>query len=204
MKWDPTEPSNWRATSDLVDWMAQRGRIGIGGIDPPPDPRDPPAGARRMWSCPRSAGNFDISAMIARAPGLEGIVGLDLAKEVSTRQSYRWDEGLWAWPGSSARPIRAKPFRVVALDYGAKRNILRSLAQSGAEVTVLPATATAEGRAGPQPRGVFLSNGPGDPAATGEYAVPMIRAFWRATCPDLRVALATRCLHWPLAPRPSR
>ena len=104
-------------------------------------------------------------------PGLEG---LDLAKDVTCAQSYRWDEMRWAWPQGYAR--RTTPgHKVVAIDYGAKRNILRCLASAGCDVTVLPATATAEDVLALNPDGVFLSNGPGDPAATGAYAVPMIR-----------------------------
>jgi carbamoyl-phosphate synthase small subunit len=101
-------------------------------------------------------------------------VGLDLAREVTTRQSYRWDETRWSWPEGFGRQ-EAPRHRVVALDYGAKRNILRSLASVGCEVTVMPATATAEEVLAQEPDGVFLSNGPGDPAATGAYAVPTIR-----------------------------
>ncbi len=195
VKWDPTEPSNWRARSDLVEWMARRGRIGIGGIDTRRLTR-----AIRQQGSPHVVlahdpqGNFDIAAMIARARSWQGLVGLDLAREVSTRQSYRWDEGLWSWPGEFGTRDAAKPFRVVALDYGAKRNILRSLAQSGAEVTVLPATATAEDVLAHDPEGVFLSNGPGDPAATGEYAVPMIRALLARDMPIFGICLGHQML----------
>ncbi|MEL7081863.1 MAG: carbamoyl phosphate synthase small subunit, partial [Pseudomonadota bacterium] len=103
-----------------------------------------------------------------------GLEGLDLAKEVTCAQSYRWDEMRWAWPDGYTRQTQPK-HKVVALDYGAKRNILRCLASAGCDVTVLPATATSEEVLAHKPDGVFLSNGPGDPAATGEYAVPMIR-----------------------------
>jgi carbamoyl-phosphate synthase small subunit len=119
-------------------------------------------------------GNFDIAALVAKARAFPGLVGLDLAKGVTCAQSYRWDEMRWAWPEGYAR--RSGPGRrVVAIDYGAKRNILRCLASAGCEVTVLPATATAEDVLALEPEGLFLSNGPGDPAATGDYAVPMIR-----------------------------
>jgi len=175
VKWDPTEPSNWRAAEHLTNWLARRGRIGIGGVDTRRLTR-----AIRQQGAPHVAlahdpgGNFDIEALVAKARAFPGLVGLDLAKGVTCAQSYRWDEMRWAWPEGYTR--RTEPGRrVVAIDYGAKRNILRCLASAGCEVTVLPATATAEDVLALQPEGLFLSNGPGDPAATGEYAVPMIR-----------------------------
>ena len=121
-------------------------------------------------------GRFDIEALVAKARAFPGLVGLDLAKDVTCRQSYRWDEMRWAWPDGYPRQTAPK-YKVVAIDYGAKRNILRSLASSGCDVTVLPATATAEEVRALNPDGVFLSNGPGDPAATGAYAVPMIQGL---------------------------
>jgi carbamoyl-phosphate synthase small subunit len=174
VKWDPTEPSNWRATDNLHSWLASRGRIGIGGVDTRRLTR-----AIRQQGSPHVAlahdpdGNFDIAALVARARAFPGLVGLDLAKEVTCRQSYHWDEMRWAWPDGYKRQTAPK-FKVVAIDYGAKRNILRSLASVGCDVTVLPATATADEVRALNPDGVFLSNGPGDPAATGAYAVPMI------------------------------
>ncbi len=175
VKWDPTEPSNWRATARLGDWLAARGRIGIGGVDTRRLTR-----AIRQQGAPHVAlahdpeGNFDIEALVARAREFPGLVGLDLARDVTCAQSYRWDETRWAWPEGYGRQKDAR-FKVVALDFGAKRNILRSLASVGCEVVVMPATATAEEVLAHAPDGVFLSNGPGDPAATGKYAVPMIR-----------------------------
>lgn len=195
VKWDPTEPSNWRATSDLQDWMCQRGRIGIGGIDTRRLTR-----AIRQQGSPHvvlshnPAGQFDIEAMVAKARNWSGLIGLDLAKEVSTRQSYRWKEGLWSWPGNFSTHAESKPFKVVALDYGAKRNILRSLVSYGAEVIVLPATTTAEEILAHEPEGVFLSNGPGDPAATGEYAVPMIQALLKHDMPIFGICLGHQML----------
>lgn len=195
VKWDPTEPSNWRSASDLVAWMTRHGRIGIGGIDTRRLTR-----AIRQQGAPQVVlahdpdGNFDIEAMVARARNWPGLVGLDLAREVSCTQSYRWDEGHWHWPGGFASERPADPLRVVAIDYGAKRNILRSLVQSGAEVTVLPATATAEDVLAHNPEGIFLSNGPGDPAATGAYAVPMIRALLDRDLPIFGVCLGHQML----------
>ena len=195
VKWDPGEPSNWRATSDLASWMSKHGRIGIGGIDTRRLTRAiREQGAPHMVLAHDPQGNFDIAAMVARARDWPGLVGMDLAREVSCTQSYRWTEGHWAWPGgfNDARP--ENPLRVVAIDYGAKRNILRSLAESGADVTVLPATATAEDVLSHNPEGVFLSNGPGDPAATGEYAVPMIRELIRRDMPIFGVCLGHQLL----------
>ncbi len=194
VKWDPTEPSNWRATTDLQAWMLQKGRIGIGGLD-----------TRRLTRAIRQQGaphvalshnpesRFDIEALVARARGWSGLVGLDLAKDVTCAQSYRWDEQRWAWPEGYTR--REGPgLRVVAVDYGAKRNILRCLASAGCEVTVLPATATAEEVLAHNPEGVFLSNGPGDPAATGTYAVPMIQEVLKRDLPVFGICLGHQML----------
>jgi carbamoyl-phosphate synthase small subunit len=202
VKWDPTEPSNWRATERLTDWLARRGRIGMGGIDTRRLTR-----AIRQQGAPHVAlahepeGNFDIEALVKAARAFPGLVGLDLAREVSTRQSYRWDEMRWAWPEGYSR--REGPgHRVVAIDYGAKRNILRCLASAGCEVTVLPATATAEDVLALNPDGLFLSNGPGDPAATGEYAVPMIRVILdRTEMPVFGICLGHQMLALALGAR---
>ena len=181
VKWDPTEPSNWRSTQVLTEWLASRGRIGIGGIDTRRLTR-----AIRQQGAPHVAlqhnpdGEFDLHALIAAAREFSGLEGLDLAKDVTCAQSYRWDEQRWAWPDGYTK--RSEPgFKVVAVDYGAKRNILRCLASAGCDVTVLPATATADEVLAHNPDGVFLSNGPGDPAATGEYAVPMIKTILDTT-----------------------
>jgi carbamoyl-phosphate synthase small subunit len=202
VKWDPTEPSNWRATERLTDWLVKRGRIGMGGIDTRRLTR-----AIRQQGAPHVAlahdpeGKFDIEALVKAARAFPGLIGLDLAKDVSTRQSYRWDEMRWAWPEGYAR--RDGPgHRVVAIDYGAKRNILRCLASSGCEVTVLPATATAEDVLALNPDGLFLSNGPGDPAATGAYAVPMIRAVLdRSEIPVFGICLGHQMLALALGAR---
>ena len=195
VRWDPTEPSNWRSTAELTDWMARRGRIGIGGVDTRRLTR-----AIRQQGAPHVVlahdphGNFDIEAMIARARDWQGLVGLDLARGVSCAQSYRWDEGSWEWGAGFGTAPGDKPFKVVALDYGAKRNILRSLVAHGADVTVLPATATAEEVMAHEPEGVFLSNGPGDPAATGEYAVPMIKDLLGRDMPIFGICLGHQML----------
>jgi carbamoyl-phosphate synthase small subunit len=194
VKWDPTEPSNWRATGELTDWLLKVGRIGIGGIDTRRLTR-----AIRQQGAPHVAlahnpdGKFDIEKLVARARAWKGLVGLDLAKDVTCAQSYRWDEKRWAWPEGYTR--REGPgFRVVAVDYGAKRNILRCLASVGCEVTVLPASATAEDVLALNPEGVFLSNGPGDPAATGAYAVPMIQGVLSKDLPLFGICLGHQML----------
>ncbi|MGC8203873.1 glutamine-hydrolyzing carbamoyl-phosphate synthase small subunit [Aliiroseovarius sp. PTFE2010] len=194
VKWDPTEPSNWRTAEELGDWLAKRGRIGMGGIDTRRLTR-----AIRQQGAPHVAlahdpeGNFDIEALVAKAREFSGLVGLDLAKEVSCTQSYKWDEMRWAWPDGF--PKRTEPgHKVVAIDFGAKRNILRCLASAGCDVTVLPATATAQDVLSHNPSGVFLSNGPGDPAATGEYAVPMIRGVLEAELPVFGICLGHQIL----------
>lgn len=175
VKWMPTDPSNWRAVQHLSDWLAARGRIAIGGVDTRRLTR-----AIRQQGAPHVAlahdpeGNFDIEALINAARGFAGLEGMDLAKDVTCAQSYRWDEMRWAWPDGFPKQENPK-HKVVAVDYGAKRNILRCLASAGCEVIVLPASATYDDVMSHNPDGVFLSNGPGDPAATGEYAVPMIR-----------------------------
>ena len=175
VRWLPTDPSNWRASNQLSDWLAKRGRIGIGGVDTRRLTR-----AIRQQGAPHVAlahdpnGDFDIEKLVAAARGFTGLEGLDLAKDVTCAQSYRWDETRWAWPDGFGKRETAG-HKVVAVDYGAKRNILRCLASAGCDVTVLPATATAEDVLAQNPDGLFLSNGPGDPAATGEYAVPMIQ-----------------------------
>lgn len=181
VKWDPTTPSNWRATEDLSNWLSRRGRIAIGGIDTRRLTR-----AIRMQGAPQAVlahnpdGVFDVDALVAKAKSFSGLVGLDLAKDVTCAQSYRWSEMRWAWPDGYA-PQTDPKHKVVAVDFGAKRNILRCLASAGCDVTVVPATTTAEEILAHNPDGVFLSNGPGDPAATGSYAVPMIQEILEKT-----------------------
>ena len=159
VKWDPTSPSNWRATEDLAGWLSRRGRIGIGGIDTRRLTR-----AIRQQGAPHVAiahdpqGQFDIEAMVARARSFSGLEGLDLAKDVTCAQTYKWDEMRWAWPDGYTKQT-APRHKVVAIDYGAKRNILRCLATAGCDVTVLPATATAEEVLSHDPDGVFLRIG---------------------------------------------
>jgi len=175
VRWSPTAPSNWRMMETLQSWLAKRNRFGIGGIDTRRLTRAiRQAGAPHVAIEYRADGQFDIESLIARARAFKGLEGQDLALDVSCTQSYRWNQSRWAWPeGYTA--LEGQPRKVVAVDFGAKRNILRCLADAGCDVTVVPATSTASDILAHNPDGVFLSNGPGDPAATGEYAIPMIR-----------------------------
>ena len=194
VKWDPTQPSNWRATETLSEWLAKRGRIAIGGLDTRRLTR-----AIRQQGAPHVAlahdpdGNFDTDALVEQARAFPGLEGLDLALDVTCSQGYRWDEMRWAWPDGYPRQTAPK-HKVVAIDFGAKRNILRCLASAGCDVTVLPATATAAEVLAHEPDGVFLSNGPGDPAATGAYAVPMIKGVLEAGKPMFGICLGHQML----------
>ncbi|EIE49104.1 carbamoyl phosphate synthase small subunit [Citreicella sp. 357] len=190
VKWMPTQSSNWRAVQELSDWLASRGRIAIGGIDTRRLTRAiRQSGAPHVALAHDPGGRFDVEKLVAAARAFPGLTGLDLAKDVTCAQSYRWDEMRWAWPDGYVR--RSEPGKkVVAIDYGAKRNILRCLASAGCDVTVLPASATADEVLAHQPDGIFLSNGPGDPAATGSYAVPTLQRILS----ESRVPLFGICL----------
>lgn len=194
VKCDPTEPSNWRMEQNLTTWLSARGRIGMGGVDTRRLTRAiRQQGAPHVCLSHDPEGNFDIEAMLKEARAWQGLEGLDLAREVTCAQSYRWDEMRWSWPEGYSKRTGTGP-KVVAIDYGAKRNILRCLASAGCDVTVMPASTTAEEILAQNPDGVFLSNGPGDPAATGEYAVPMIRAILEKELPVFGICLGHQML----------
>ena len=201
VKWDPTDASNWRATGELKNWLASRNRIGMGGVDTRRLTR-----AIRQQGAPHVAlahdpdGNFDLERLVAKARAFAGLEGLDLAKDVTCAQSYQWNEMRWAWPEGHQPQTNAR-HKVVAIDFGAKRNILRCLASAGCDVTVLPATATAEDVLALNPDGVFLSNGPGDPAATGVYAVPMIKGVLETDIPVFGICLGHQMLALALGAR---
>jgi carbamoyl-phosphate synthase small subunit len=194
VKQDVTEPSNWRSTQHLEAWLRARGIAGVSGVDTrslTAHIRDggPPSGVLAF----PADGRFDLAALRAQAEAWPGLEGMDLAKEVTCRQSYAWDEASWAWPAGFSRQTEPKR-HVVAVDYGAKRNILRCLAAAGCRVTVVPATASAEDILRHKPDGVFLSNGPGDPAATGKYAVPAIKEVLARGIPIFGICLGHQLL----------
>ncbi len=201
VKQDVTEPSNWRSAQHLDAWLRARGIAGVAGVDTRSltvHIRD--GGAPNGVLAFPADGRFDLPALRASAEAWPGLEGMDLAKDVSCRQSYEWDEMRWAWPTGVGRQI-APNYHVVAVDYGAKRNILRCLASAGCRVTVVPATATADDILERRPDGVFLSNGPGDPAATGEYAVPAIRGVLQAGVPLFGICLGHQLLAIALGAR---
>ncbi|WP_371346839.1 glutamine-hydrolyzing carbamoyl-phosphate synthase small subunit [Ancylobacter sp. IITR112] len=184
-----TDPSNYRATRHFDAWLKARGIIAISGID-----------TRALTALIRDGGmpnaviahapngKFDLPALKQEAAAWPGLEGMDLVPMVTTAQRFTWDETTWTWPHGYGQQT-APAHHVVAVDYGIKRNILRLLARAGCKVTVVPATATAEEIMALQPDGVFLSNGPGDPAATGEYAVPVIRDIIERGVPTFGICL---------------
>ncbi|MEX2632003.1 MAG: glutamine-hydrolyzing carbamoyl-phosphate synthase small subunit [Tistlia sp.] len=170
-----TEPSNWRAEQHLGAWLASHGLPGISGVDTRAlTHRIRDAGAPHGTLAHAPDGRFELEALRSAAAGWPGLAGMDLAGEVSCLQAYTWDETRWTL-GEGYGRLESPRHKVVAIDYGAKRNILRCLASAGCAVTVVPASATAEEILAHEPDGVFLANGPGDPAATGAYAVPTLR-----------------------------
>jgi carbamoyl-phosphate synthase small subunit len=191
---DITDPSNWRATRGLDAWLKSHGLVGMSGIDTRHLTRHiRESGAPSGVVAHAPDGKIDAAALIARARAWPGLEGMDLAKEVTCRQTHHWDETRWAWGPGFGRQT-APRYKVVAVDYGAKHNILRCLASAGCDVTVVPATATAEDILRHEPDGVFLSNGPGDPAATGAYAVPAIRGVLDSGKPLFGICLGHQLL----------
>ncbi|MEY4257090.1 MAG: hypothetical protein RLZZ141_2317 [Pseudomonadota bacterium] len=190
----PTPPANWRSESDLAGWMAKRGVVGLAGVDTRALTR-----VIRDKGMPHGViahspdGVFDLEALVAKAKAWSGIVGLDLAKEASCRQPFTFDEGLWTWPEGYAKAGQPK-YQVVVIDYGVKRNILRALTSIGAHVTVVPADTSAADILARNPDGIMLSNGPGDPAATGDYSVPEIQALVASGKPVFGICLGHQML----------
>jgi len=191
---DITEPSNFRATRHLDAWLKSYDLAGVAGIDTRAlTRRIRDLGAPNGTICHAPDGKFDLDALQAKAAEWPGLEGMDLALEVSCRQSYDWSETRWAL-GKGYGKLEKPEYNIVAVDYGAKRNILRSLAAVGCKVTVVPATATAEEIMAKKPDGVFLSNGPGDPAATGQYAIPTLRNLIDAGLPIFGICLGHQLL----------
>jgi len=192
----PTAPSSWRAQRSLDYWMQAWGRIGVAGVDTRAlTRRIRKGGAPNAVIAHRRDGAFDVDALVAQARAWPGLEGMDLAKSVTTLQTYQWRDGGWAWGRGFARDAAAADApHVVAIDYGLKRNILRCLVDAGARVTVVPATASAEEVMAHAPDGIFLSNGPGDPAATGAYAVPVLRTLIATGKPVFGICLGHQLL----------
>lgn len=198
---DITDPANWRATRSFDDWLKANGMVGIAGVDTRKlTRRIRDLGAPSGVIAHAPDGRFDIDALRRKAEAWPGLEGMDLAKEVSCRQTYKWDETRWALEPGYGRQEAPKR-KIVAIDYGAKRNILRCLASAGCEVTVVPATATAEDVLRHDPDGIFLSNGPGDPAATGEYAVPTLKTLIDSGKPIFGICLGHQLLSIALGGR---
>ncbi len=198
---DVTKASNWRAGTGFDQWMKTNGRIGLSGIDTRAlTRRIRERGAPNAVIAHRKDGAFDIDELVGLAREWPGLEGMDLARGVSTLQSYQWDEGLWTrGQGYSPKVTKGDPnavsgARVVAVDFGIKRNILRNLIDAGCKVVVVPATASFEDIMAHDPKGLFLSNGPGDPAATGEYAVPVIRQWLDTGKPLFGICLGHQML----------
>lgn len=191
---DITAPSNFRSSEHLNNWCISQNLTGISGIDTRKLTkyiRD--NGAPTGVICFNPSGQFDIPELIDQATGWPGLKGMDLAIEVSCKESYSWDEVRWTLKDGHKK-IQKPKAHVVAVDYGIKRNILRCLASTGARVTVVPANATADEILSHKPDGIFLSNGPGDPAATGEYAIPIINKLLETNIPLFGICLGHQML----------
>ena len=191
---DVTDPSNFRSTQHFDAWMKANGRIGISGVDTRALTRlIRVAGAPNAVIANSASGDFDVPALLARAKAWAGLEGMDLAKDVTTLQTYGWDQGLWKLGSGYAEPAKGRK-KVVAIDYGIKHNILRNLVDVGCDVTIVSATATFEEIMAHAPDGLFLSNGPGDPAATGVYAVPVIKQWLETKKPLFGICLGHQML----------
>jgi carbamoyl-phosphate synthase small subunit len=194
LRTDITAPSNYRSTRALNDWLKARGIVGLASID-----------TRALTALIREKGmpnaviahsadgQFDLPALKKEAAAWPGLEGMDLVPMVTSAQRFNWDETEWVWNQGFGRQENPE-FHVVAIDYGIKRNILRLLASAGCKVTVVPATTSADDIMALKPDGVFLSNGPGDPAATGEYAVPVIKTLVETGTPTFGICLGHQML----------
>ena len=201
LRGDITDPSNWRASRRLDAWLKSMGLIAVSGIDTrrlTRRIRDAGAPSGAVAHAPNGA--IDVDALARDAAAWPGLEGMDLARQVSCRQTYQWTGGRWRFGGGYGEAGDGV-HHIVAVDYGAKRNILRSLADAGCRVTVVPATASADEILRHRPDGVFLSNGPGDPAASADYAAPTIRALIDAGMPIFGICLGHQLLALALGAR---
>jgi carbamoyl-phosphate synthase small subunit len=192
---DVTAPSNFRSEATFGDWLETLGKIGLAGIDTRAlTRRIRLAGAPNAVIAHDPAGQFDIPALIAKARDWPGLEGMDLAKLVTRKGDEEWQGSIWHLGQGFGRSPRDKRPHVVAIDYGAKDNIFRNLVKAGAQVTVVPAETPLDAILAMKPAGVFLSNGPGDPAATGAYAVPVIAGLLERDVPIFGICLGHQML----------
>ena len=192
---DVTPSSNFRARGEFGDWMADKGKVGLAGIDTRAlTRRIRKLGAPNAVIAYNPEGAFDIPALVKKAQDWPGLEGMDLAKIVSREIQEAWEGSTWTLGSGYGRSPRDARPHVVAIDYGAKDNIFRNLVKAGARVTVVPAEVTLEEVLALEPDGVFLSNGPGDPAATGKYAVPVIQALLEKDIPIFGICLGHQML----------
>ena len=191
---DITEPSNWRANKHFNEWLESYNLVGVCGIDTRAlTRRIRDKGAPKGVIAHNKSGKFNLEKLLKKAQKCPGLEGQDLAREVSCTKSYKWNETTWSLQEGYGEQ-KESLCKIVAIDYGAKRNILRCLATSGCEVTVVPATASAKEIMSHKPDGVFLSNGPGDPAATGTYAVPVVQKLLEQDIPIFGICLGHQIL----------
>ena len=195
----PTLPSNFRSVQTLPEWMAAQGLIGLAGIDTRAlTRRIRDGGAPTGVVAHHPEGKFDIDKLLMLAQGWPGLEGMDLAKTVTRERQGAWDAGVWALGAGYAASDHKRESdpapHVVAVDYGAKDNIFRNLVKAGARVTVVPAKTSLDEIVALRPAGVFLSNGPGDPAATGDYAVPVIKGLLERNVPIFGICLGHQLL----------
>lgn len=200
-----TAPSNFRAQEGFEAWLVRHGRIGLAGIDTRAlTRRVREGGAPNAVIAHDATGTFDMPAMLARARGWSGLEGLDLAKTVEAGDGYVWTQGVWHLGQGFADHPAGRRKRVVALDYGAKLTILRNLTAAGCDVMVMPGTSSFDEIMAHQPDGLFLSNGPGDPAATGAYAIPVIRQWLATGKPLFGICLGHQMLALALGARTTK
>lgn len=192
---DVTAPSNFRSREDFSRWLASKGKVGLAGVDTRAlTRRIRLSGAPNAVIAHHPDGKFDLDALVKRAQAWPGLEGMDLARVVSRDKAEGWEGGVWTLGKGYARSPRDTRPHVVAIDYGAKDNIFRNLDKAGARVTVVPAQTPLEAILALEPAGVFLSNGPGDPAATGAYAVPTIKALLDQDIPVFGICLGHQML----------